>query len=356
MLSPDVLTSALQDLMPGHAETFLKFHPAFEQLIEHGSFRRTRGPFVEFVLVTNGPGSVTSIVTGEERINGGLTPAGHRGNEMCSTIVYAWDVPGQVFRDASDAGDLAQIIKDYPITGLSDFQNKLGRQLVMGNEPDMGTMFTLNGDATYNPRSLGARSGILEFAAPSAQVNTVHGIASNGVVGWYNQYGHIGSFAAEGKRKIRELFYACQAEGKGTDGAPDVLLADAETFNNYVESMDDQVLYTTRAEGDKGAGGAKDQRVGVPFFGAKMYRDESFDLTAFTTTNAQSGMLYALNTKALTLIRQGGNKETTPGDFSLRGPIRHTEYELYRWEYVSNMGLYTNKRRLHGAVSGGANA
>ena len=44
----------------------------------------------------------------------------------------------------------------------------------------------------------------------------------------------------------------------------------------------------------------------------------------------------------------------TKGDFSVRGPFRIPEQDLFRYEYVLNMGMYCDQIRANGVVTGGA--
>ena len=72
-ISPDVLATALQELMPAYSELFVSWHPVLEKLVSKGNLTREtlKGPWREFVVVTDGPGDVTLIQTGSEVIAGG---------------------------------------------------------------------------------------------------------------------------------------------------------------------------------------------------------------------------------------------------------------------------------------------
>ena len=357
-IDPDVLVGSMQELMAGNTTTFDKYHPVLDRLVEGKQFRSISGPYVEFVLVDGGPGQVTVLDTGEEEIRGGRNTHGVRGNEVVASLAYAFDVNDNVFRDCSGkTGDIAQLVKDYPMNALTDFKQKVARQLIMGTEPDMGSMVTLNGDATYNPRGYGARNGLILFQAPSAQSAVVHGVASNSITGWYNQYQHISSFSSEGKRKMRKLYYECQAEGSAALGDPDVILADPGTFDNYVDNIEDSALYATRAEADKGTNGPKDSRKGVPMLGGTMYREQAFSLSSFVTANAQLGVGYVLNTQTMQLLRQGMHASAPQKYTNLEWlpPVRHISYAKWRYEMRFEIGLIAPNRRTMGAFTGGNN-
>jgi len=108
--SPDVLTTALQELMPGFSETFTKFHPAFDAIIMKGNKRQAQGPYIQFALVPDGPGFLTQIVSGNEVIAGGRKQNAIRATEFAATMIYAYDVPGQDLREANNKMDLVEIL------------------------------------------------------------------------------------------------------------------------------------------------------------------------------------------------------------------------------------------------------
>ena len=72
-ISPDVVATALQDLAPGYSELFTLWHPIMERVVKKGNIDRgtLKGPYKEFVVVTDGPGQVTQVLTGSEVIAGG---------------------------------------------------------------------------------------------------------------------------------------------------------------------------------------------------------------------------------------------------------------------------------------------
>ena len=64
----DVLNFAQSKLIPKWTEQFYQHHPVLDKVILKGNIERTKlgGPYVEFPIVTNGPGAVTRIETGSE--------------------------------------------------------------------------------------------------------------------------------------------------------------------------------------------------------------------------------------------------------------------------------------------------
>jgi len=351
-ISPDVLASALQELMPGYSELFVKWHPILEKVVLKGNLDRgvATGPYREFAVVTDGPGTVTQILTGSEVIAGGRNQNAVRGDTFAPRLIYAFDVPGKDLAEANGAMDLARIIQHYPELALGDFHERIARQVAVGDGLDVGGFLTLNGATTYNPNGA-ARAGALEFAAPAAQVNTVFGLPKPATSGWVNQYGDITSFATNGRSTMRQVYYAASRQGK-TMGPVDLLLGDEASYLNYIEDLDDQVR-VIKVEGDKAPANI---RQGIKFLDADFYLEDSLDTSAaaFAGTTAANGCIYMMKTAAWYAYTLGhdANRETK-GNFAVRGPFRIPEQDVFRYEIVLMMGMNTNQLRCNGVVTGG---
>lgn len=357
-INPDVLASALEDLAPGYSELFTLWHPIMERVVKKGNIDRAslKGPWREFVVVTDGPGTVTQVLTGSEVIAGGRRQNAQRGNTYAPRLIYAFDVPGKDMAEANGENDLAKIIKRYPELALSDFHERISNQVASGNGVDVGGFLTLNGSGatTYDPQGLGARDGVMEFAAPAAQGDTVFNLgkpaAGTPVAGWYNQYGQVTSFATDGKATMRQVYYAASRQGSKASGPVDLMLGDETSYLNYIDDLDDQVR-VMKVEGDKAPGML---RQGIPFLEADFFLEESLDTTQFAGTGA-NGVIYMLKTDTWHIYTLGHDSSMeTKGDFAVRGPIRIPEQDMWRYEYVLNMGMYCDQIRANGVVAGAA--
>lgn len=130
-ISPDVLATALNELMPSYSNLFIKWHPLLEKVMEGGNMDRAtlKGPKREFAVVTDGPGTVTEVATGTEIIAGGRSQNAHRGNVIAPRLIYAFDVPGKDLAEANGEMDLARILQNYPELALADFHELISNQL-----------------------------------------------------------------------------------------------------------------------------------------------------------------------------------------------------------------------------------
>ena len=355
-ISPDVLATALNELMPAYSEMFVKWHPLLDNILKGGNMDRSalKGPKREFAVVTDGPGTVTQVQTGTEIIAGGRTQNGHRGNVVAPRLIYAFDVPGKDLAEANGEMDLARILQHYPELALADFHERIAKQLGTGNGSGVGSFATMNGNSTFNPDG-SARDGFFEFAAVGSQSNVVHGLDPATVTGWNNQYEDVTSFATNGRSLLRKAYFAASRQGK-TLGPVDLMIGDEQSYLNYIEDLDDQVR-VSKVEGDKSPGNV---RQGVKFLDADFYLDDAIDISdpkytvvGSSTAAGADGVIYGFKTPTWHLFTMGHDaSRETKGDFAVRGPFRIPDQDLYRYEIVLMMGLHTTQRRANFAVTG----
>jgi hypothetical protein len=355
--SADIIVTALQELMPGYQETWTKFHPAFDHIVSKGNKTKASAPFKEFGLVPEGPGTLNTVIDGDEYLVGGRRQSAVRGNTYATTLIYVWDLPHQDLRDASTEADVVGLIKKYPDRAIADFEEIIAQQLVMGNGPGAGSFFTLNGDATYNPKGLGARQGMFDFVAAASQTNTVFGVAKNSIVGWHNQYAHITSMGGNGLKQIRKAYWNANQQGAKANGDVDLMISDRDSFDNYVDEQVQFVEFVKpESQVKKGDPGALPLRSGIKFSGATWYPEQYMVPASFTTTAATEGVIYGLHTSYLHCYTQGSDaKQETNGDFAFKGPIALPTQDMSRFQYVLAMGMYSDNLRCQFAVTGGAN-
>ena len=355
-ISPDVLATALNELMPAYSEMFVKWHPLLDNILKGGNMDRSalKGPKREFAVVTDGPGTVTQVQTGTEIIAGGRTQNGHRGNVVAPRLIYAFDVPGKDLAEANGEMDLARILQHYPELALADFHERIAKQLGTGNGSGVGSFATMNGNATFNPDG-SSRDGFFEFAAVGSQSNVVHGLDPATVTGWNNQYEDVTSFATNGRSLLRKAYFAASRQGK-TLGPVDLMIGDEQSYLNYIEDLDDQVR-VVKVEGDKAPGNV---RQGVKFLDADFYLDDAINIAdpkytvvGSSTAAGADGVIYGFKTPTWHLFTMGHDaSRETKGDFAVRGPFRIPDQDLYRYEIVLMMGLHTTQRRANFAVTG----
>tara|TARA_R110002051_G_scaffold265241_1_gene325153 strand:+ start:55 stop:870 length:816 start_codon:yes stop_codon:yes gene_type:complete len=270
-------------------------------------------------------------------------------------MIYSFIIPGKDLAEASGETAIARLIKVYPEAALMEFHEYIVSQFVNGDGAtnNVQGFLTLNGDTTFNPQGT-AVNGILDFATPANQAQTVLGIAKSATVsGWYNQFQNVTSFATDGRSQMRRAYWDASLQGK-QGGPVDVMLGDMVSFNNYYDDLDDQVRYQIKFDGEKGRG----VRQGLMFQEAEFYVEPELDytLSQFTTTSSPVGVIYMLKADTWHLYNQGEDSGMeTKGDFAFRGPVKVPGQDAWEWEIVLSMQMYCDRLNANGVVSGTAN-
>tara|TARA_R110000824_G_scaffold214750_4_gene400975 strand:- start:646 stop:1719 length:1074 start_codon:yes stop_codon:yes gene_type:complete len=352
-ISPEVLNDALQELAPRYQNLFETWSPIMSKIVKNGNIERSRlkGPYKEFRVITGGPGDVTHIVDGGERLAATRADITAKGNTYASRLIYSFLVPDKDMAEATGPSDVEHLIKQYPEAALMDFHQRIAKQLVNGNGSGVGGFLTLNGDTTYSPQGT-ARTGAFEFNA--TQNDTVFGLAkedaAGGVTGWKNGFGEISSMAADGISTMRREYFRASRKGKML-GPVDMLLADETTFSNYVDLLDDRIIVEDMV---KGEAGVDDIMQGVKFLKATMYIEDFLDPSVFSTGSAQNGVIYGLKSSTWHSYTLGSDaKMETSGDFAIRGPLRRPDMDAHQFEYVLYMGMFCDFLSANFAVTGG---
>ena len=351
-IMPDLITSATEDLLPEFTESFTKFNPLFDHIIKRGKQQKIQSYVHEFVITPSGPGFISSPRSGAAVIPSGLRQNSLRGTVHTTRSYYAWEIPGADLALASGDDDVVNLIKKYPKVGLSEFYKSYARQLAVGKGVVDG--FTFNSEQTYNPRGVQSENGVFEYEAPASQSNSTFGITKSVANGWYHQYRHITNFRTNGRKQMRALYFDASQELEMTDGEMDIIFADRGTFDNYLADLDEDVRFVSGELQDRN----KDKAVrrGVPFLGATMYPEYFLKPEEFTDAIPQSGVAYFLHSATWTLLVARGNSDkATKGFFDLNYVGRMPTQDLHRWEYVTDIGLYSNNLRCNGVLTGGAN-
>lgn len=357
--SADVLNFATQKLIPKWTEQFYQYHPVLDKIVLKGNIERGTqgGPYIEFPIVTNGPGQVTRIETGSEVYSSVRRTVGSKGTVYAPRMIYSFIIPGKDLAEASGETAIARLIKVYPEAALMEFHEMLSGQLVVGNGSgdNVQGFLTLNGDTTYDTGGpTTTEGGVFEFAAKASQTNNVFGIVkeggASGVTGWYNQYQEVTDFSTHGRYRMRRAYWDASVEGK-SGGPVDLMIGDVVSFNNYFEDLDTNVRYATEFKGESGANNV---RQGLMFHDAAFYVEPSLDYTD-SAFSSRTGVIYGLKSDTWHLYTQGEDaSKETKGDFAFRGPVKVPGQDAWEWEIVLSMQMYCDRLNANFCIDGTA--
>lgn len=357
----DALNTATIHLLPKLEDLFFDDHVFLRKVIESGvDKRKSGGEYAAFTVVIDGPGNIAKLVTGSEAYSYGRRNITRQARVYIPTHIYAYAVEGEALRHAQGETGIANLLELYPEKANLDFRQKAVAQILTGNgaAANMDGLATLNGGTsaapvTYSPDG-SALTGLFQFEDKSAQTATVESLAkeaaAGGTTGWYNQFGEVTSFATNGKRVMRNVYNACQVRSAGY-GPATLGLTDSISFNNYYESLDDQVRYATRTSGEEG----KDIDEGLMFHKLELFEDPSIDDNAASFAHGADGTMYFLNPKTWFMLTLGGDAQMeTKGFFEARGPFKLEGRDAWGFELVASFQLACRMLKANGALKGTA--
>lgn len=261
------------------------------------------------------------------------------------------EIPKKFIRHNMGPAAVIELIKDRPrevMMGASQDMNKFMltgvSQGLVFDTSEFGGFVTLNG--LYSTGTLtGTTNGVLDFALPAAQTDTVFDLAKSTSYYHYNQYGAITSWATNGFKTLRNAYWqAAQFDEsqKDEDKGCDLIVMDPDTFANFMEHQAARVLIPYDQE--KSSRPTKGNQ--YPFENGVAFADYALDRTLFTGA-AANGVTYGINTKHWEWVWL---EEPTLSDFRDSGP----DYDSIYAEFSAHGNPICKKLVSQFAVAGGA--
>lgn len=353
-INEEVLNDTLQQLLPDYENMFLVWSPVLNRIVKGKGFKHEdlKGPYLDFRMLYQGPGDVTQIVYGSERLSSIRKDITARASVYATRMIYGYNVPCKDMAQASGPEGVEHLVEQYPEAALLDFHQRFTQQFLSGNGDGMGGLVTLNGGTTYSPEG-SALTGVMEFTDAASQDDLVFNVRkqghASGIPGYYNGYGAISSMALDGDDILRREYTRASKRGKNM-GPVDLMICDETSYNNYLSTQRQRVVITDAVKGESGL---EDVEEGIKFLKATMYMEEHLDTTA-TGLSSLNGVIYGLKTPTWRLVTSGKNdKMETKGLFSLRGPNRRPELDAFQWEYIFHGQLFCKYLPANFVVVGG---
>lgn len=361
----DVLKSTLPELVPGFIDNFTSWHPLTKYIKDSGKFnkRKLKGPWVEFNVLTGGPGQAEGVYSGGEHFSPTINDMLAKGTEYPHRFVYHYAIPKKMIDELDTENDYVDLIEALPEQAVGDLMEGTNEQIVRGsfsagtNSNPNGSkgLTTLNGSQSYYPQdSVTGRTGIFQFAAPSAQTATVHGLkmqgASGGVRGWYHQYGVISDFQTDGRPTLESVRDKANRQGAKANTSINLILSDPGSRQQYVNSLDAQVrLAMVDNKGERVPDGIRDA---IKFGNADWFSDDAIDITdttAFSNADAQDGVAYMLNTAYWELFTIGNGKRMFEFEDLMPNPFGDSVIA----HMVNYWNIFCSNLRAQACVTGG---
>lgn len=341
----DVLNTTLSDLRGPLIRTFERRDPSLRAVLDKGQKIKNEGSYIERNFTGGAPAHGVGIFSGDELLN--MTRRQHTKRFIVepARLVVAINIPKRDLGLNSGSGAVTRLIKEYPQSVMSGVMTDFNSYFLQGvsrgkvfQTNELRGRMTLNSQVTSG-RGTGVTTGLISFAAPSAQTDTIQSVAKSASYDLYNQYGDITGWSTNGMRALRSTWRKC-ADYADNGKGPDVCIMDPDTFANFDESKYN--LIQTRQVEDKTD---KSDGMSYDFMLGKVYYEGVLSPANFSGA-AADGITYMLNTD---FIEQCFITELKMSDFSER--VGDQDVVTATLEVHDNI-IFT-KFPVHGAVTGG---
>ena len=211
-------------------------------------------------------------------------------------LVVAINIPKRELQMNSGKLAVIRLIEEYPQTTMEGAKGDINKYLLTGvsrglvfQTAELRGLLTLNGDITAGIGQ-GVGDGLLDFALPAAQNQTVQSVQKATATSHFNQYGDITAWATNGMLQLRKQYRKCAHYAGGMGKGPDLVIMDDDTYTQFEE--DRLNLVRINVVEDKTE---KSTTIGLDLGVAKVYSSIDLDRNDYTGV-AADGVTYILNT------------------------------------------------------------
>lgn len=345
-VSTELINSTLADLKKKAEHSFVRENRFLKQLEAKGMINTasTGGSYIERTIFSGSPAVGIGVSTGDEV----ATPVRNSKSKKYQVGYYEIFtpivIPGKEVRQNNGVQGAIKLVKEYPLAALEAFQMDFNKFLLTGTTDSLSTasaadfygFLTLNGDFSSGTET-GTTNGLLDFAATTAQTDTVQSVAKDAGVSHFNQYGAISAFATDGVRTLRSVYRACSAFGGGKE--PDIVIMDDLTYGNYEEYKTD--IVRLQVGNDKDLVDTSNS-----LYNAKVFFDLALVTSAFSGTGT-GGVSYILNSNFFELCMLAQPKI---------GPFEDklVDQDMLSSKLIMHGQLVCTRTPAQGCVGGGA--
>ena len=133
-------------------------------------------------------------------------------------------------------------------------------------------------------------NGLLDFATPASQTETVQSVAKSSSYFHFNNYLDIATWATDGLIALRKVYRQCSPYAGGIGKGPDLVVMDDDTYANFEETRRSQIRISMVEDKT-----SKSNMLGLELGVAKVYSSIDLDRGDFSGA-AADGVTYMLNT------------------------------------------------------------
>lgn len=348
-ITTEVLNTTFADLRGPLVNSFVRSNELFDALMSKARMPMEGGSYIERTFTGAAPARGVGIFVGDELLNMTRRQEIRKFQVEPHRLVVAINIPKKELMFNSGKLAVIRLIEEYPKTTMDGAQADINAYLLTGasrglvfQTAELRGLLTLNGQVTTGIGA-GVSDGLLDFALPAAQNETVQSVQKSSTYFHFNQYNDITAWATNGLTNLRKTYRQCAHYAGGMGKGPDLVVMDDDTYGNFEESRLN--LVRVKVVEDKTD---KTNMLGLDLGVAKVYPSIDLDRTLFTGGTAPAdGVTYILNTDFIEFPLAEAPKIT---DFKERVGDQDVVTALFSMQG----NLICTKTPAQGAVSGGA--
>lgn len=346
-ITTEVLNTTFADLRGPLVNSFVRSNELFDALMSKARMPMEGGSYIERTFTGAAPARGVGIFVGDELLNMTRRQEIRKFQVEPHRLVVAINIPKKELMFNSGKLAVIRLIEEYPKTTMDGAQADINAYLLTGasrglvfQTAELRGLLSLNGEVNTGIGA-GVTNGLLDFATPATQTDSVQGVAKSSTYFHFNQYNDITAWATNGLTNLRKTYRQCAHYAGGMGKGPDLVVMDDDTYGNFEESRLN--LVRVKVVEDKTD---KTNMLGLDLGVAKVYPSIDLDRSLFSAP-ANDGVTYILNTDFIEFPLAEAPKIS---DFKERVGDQDGVTALFSMQG----NLICTKTPAQGAVSGGA--
>lgn len=295
-ISTEVLNTTFADLRGPLVNSFVRSNELFDALDAKARMPMESGSYIERTFTGGAPARGVGVFVGDELLNMTRRQQVKKFQVEPHRLVVAINIPKKELLYNSGKLAVIRLIEEYPQTVMEAAKADINKYLLTGvsrglvfQTAELKGLMTLNGQFSTGIGA-GVTNGLLDFAAPASQTETVQSVAKSSSYFHFNNYLDIATWATDGLIDLRKVYRQCSHYAGGIGKGPDLVVMDDDTYANFEETRRSQIRISMVEDKT-----SKSNMLGLELGVAKVYSSIDLDRNDFSGA-AADGVTYMLNT------------------------------------------------------------
>ena len=295
-ISTEVLNTTFADLRGPLVNSFVRSNELFDALDAKARMPRESGSYIERTFTGGAPARGVGVFVGDELLNMTRRQQVKKFQVEPHRLVVAINIPKKELLYNSGKLAVIRLIEEYPQTVMEAAKADINKYLLTGvsrglvfQTAELKGLMTLNGQFSTGIGA-GVTNGLLDFATPASQTETVQSVAKSSSYFHFNNYLDIATWATDGLIDLRKVYRQCSHYAGGIGKGPDLVVMDDDTYANFEETRRSQIRISMVEDKT-----SKSNMLGLELGVAKVYSSIDLDRGDFSGA-AADGVTYMLNT------------------------------------------------------------